>query len=283
MRVLVVCVLTLLHGTAGWCGEPRSVTIAIDNQTPDVDVSPSIETFGAPSQLFSKSPSGSYEYRFKVSESEWFNNVDIKIAWKNAYLNNDGTKSDFAQRVSLRLRRDFPDRFVFPVYFANKRSQAELTRLEHEKDIDQQFEVFFRASQIANYYRDTLGAKHALTKRAVKLLFLAAVALAEQKNYFVIMNSDAEQMASESFGDTYANRANLARSVYWSDLKQIDAYAAKGDCARARLLLNAFEALKSSNPAEFSAQYAGNPNVLEAKALIIAKVRCLPRNSVASP
>ncbi len=271
--VLMLAVVVCTNGSAAYSDEPRTVTITIRNETPKVEVAPSIEVFGSTPKPFTPTAPGTYQYQFPVSENEWFNTVDIKINWTNSYLNNDATTSDFEQRILLRIRRDFPANFSFPIYFSNDRSQAEMSRLEHEHDDNQQFEVFFRGWQIANYYRDTFGAQHPFTKRAAKSFFYGAVQLAEIPAYFVKMSDDAERFTTEVFGGSsiFSDRANVARAVYWSDLKQIDVYVAKGDCATARMILATFQTFKSEDPAGFNAQYGKEPNVLSEKAILISR------------
>jgi hypothetical protein len=268
--ILPLLICTALS-SAACADDPRTVTITIQNRTPSFVASPSIEVFGSEPQPFAVTGPGTYQYKFPVSESDWFNIVDIKIVWANAYTNNDSTRSDFEQRVLLRIRREFPSNFSFPIYFSNDRSQKEMSRLEQEKDANQQFEVFFRGWQISNYYRDTFGPQHAFTKRAAKIFFYGAVQLAETPAYFVKMSDEAEQFMTDAFGgsSSFSDRANVARAVYWSDLKQIDVYVGKGDCATAKMILAAFETLKSEDPNSFSAQYGNDPDVLGEKAILI--------------
>lgn len=270
----VILALSLLLPGSVFAEEARLVTISIENRTPSFEAVPSIEVFGAPAELFTKMPDSKFEYKFKIAEDKWFNIIDIRIVWKDAYLKNDSSKVDWEQTIRLRIRRDFPDKFSFPIYFSNNRSSAELSRLDQQGISTQQFEVFFRSWQIASYYRETAGPQHQFTKTAVRLFFHSAARLAEQPDYFVVMSDDAERMALEAFGTGsgtgIAERANSARSVYWLDLKQIDKYVAKGDCTTARLLMAAFQALKAEDAAAFNAAYGGAPTVLDEKAKIIA-------------
>jgi hypothetical protein len=274
--VLIVAIVALYSAfaTASSAGT-RVVTITIENQSPSFDVLPTIEAFGRPPIQFAKSAQpNTFEYKLTVSENDWFNPVDIKLLWKNAYDKYNGSaRIDFDQRILLRIRRDFPDNFSVPVYFSNNRSQPEMLRLENMQDANQQFEVFFRGHQIASYYRDTLGPEHPYTKRAAKFFFFAAVKLAEIKDYFVIMSDTAERFATDAFGNqsgfNYSERANLARSFYWVDLRRIDNYVAKGDCSTARLILTTLQILKSDEPKAFDAQYGKSPTVLEEKGKLI--------------
>lgn len=279
--VILVTMATLCYGPSQTAfAEARTVTISIQNQTPEFTAAPSIEVFGSSSKPFTTSAPNIYEYKFPVSDSEWFDTVDIKVLWKNAYLNNDGSYKDFDQRVLLRIRRDFPSDFTFPIYFSNDRSQDEMSRLEHERDENEQFEVFFRGQQIATYYRDTFGPQHAFTKRAAKIFFYGAVKLAETPAYFVQMSDDAEQFIVDAFGgsSSYTARAELARSEYWNDLKQVDTYVAKGDCATARMILATFQTFKDEDPKAFAAQYGKEPTVLDDKAIIINS-KCATANA----
>jgi hypothetical protein len=251
--------------------EPRFVTIVIKNETPIFEARPSIEAFGGRLESFSKTSQSAFEYKFKVSDSDWFNPVNIKVLWKDAFEKQDGTRTDLEQRIRLRIRRDFPDTFEFSIYFANNRSDPEMARLEGKKNVNDQWEVFFRASQIASYYREVFGKQNKYSKRAAKLFFGAAVMLADEPNYFVIMSDDADQFVQEAFdGSTsYADRANLARSVYWLDLKLVDKYVDK-DCKTAKLLLEVFRKLREDEPAAFNARYEKFPSVLGEKAKLIA-------------
>ena len=254
----------------------RFVTISIENRTPSIEVDPSIEIFGAAPDSFTKKPPRSFEYKFKISDNEWFNTVNVKILWKAAYeQQKDKPKIDFEQRILLRLRHDFPPKFEFPIYFSNDRSQAEMWRLEHASDINQQFEVYFRGWQIANFYRDTTNPQHPLTKRAAKIFFGGAVKLAEQPDYFVMMSDDAEQMITEAVpgAKEYPDRANLTRSVYWEDARRIDQLVAQGKCDVARILLEALRNRKDAEASRFAARYPQNPTVLDEKAKII-EARC---------
>ena len=256
--------------------EDRLVTITIENKTPSYEVEPVIEVFGLPPRAFKKNDQNKFEYNFPVSETDWFNLVNITLRWKGAYLKIDGTKSDFEQFIALRIRRDFPDLFSFPVYFSNDRTLAEMDRLKAIRSINGQFEVYFRGGQIAAFYRDTMGPTHKFSKRAAKIFFLAAIALAEQPRYYVVMSDDAEQSIKNAFPDTssYSDRANVARSVYWFDLKNVDTYIANGKCSYARLLLDALEDLKASNPEAFKARY-DNAGVMKEKRDMI-EAHCRP-------
>jgi hypothetical protein len=252
--------------------DDRFVSITIENQTPTFQVAPSIEVFGAPAHAFAEVSPNSFSYRFKVSDSDWFNTANIKLLWKGAFETKDRTKIDFEQRIILRLRRNFPDDFSFPIYFSNDRSQTEMSKLEHESNISQQFKVYFRGWQIAEFFRDANGPQHPLTKRSAKIFFGGAVRLAEEPKYFVIMSDEAEQFATEASLNVSA-RANLARSVYWEDTPIIDSLVAQGQCDIARSLLRALRRLKDSEPDRFAARYPGNPAILDEKERIISS-RC---------
>jgi hypothetical protein len=271
----LICVFALLMAACcAHADEGRTVTITVENETPEFTVVPSIAVFGGESQSFTELKENKFEYKFHVDASEWFNFVDIKIEWKKAFLENDGTKSDFKQRIQLRIRRDFPDAFSVPVFFSNARSNNEMFRLENEQDPTDQFEVFFRAWQIAAYYRKVTGVSSSYAARASQILFYAAVALAEQRDYFVEMSDDAEKFVNDAFGpERFAARANLARSVYWSDLSEVDKFVAKGDCDTAHLLIQALRVLAGQHPEEFTAQYKNAPNIIDLKDQLI-RTKC---------
>lgn len=247
-------------------------TITIENRTPDFELIPSIEVFGSAPKTFLTVSPGVFRHDFQVSEDDWFNKVNIKLLWRQALLTGTEAKVDFEQRLSLRIRNDFPERFSINAYFSNDRSQREMLRLERNGDVNQQFEKYFRGHQIATFYRDTVGADHPLTQRAVNIFFTAAVNLAKEPSYFVIMSDEAEQMAQDTFGagsQSYGRRATEARSVYWFDLSRIDKYVSKGDCRRANLMLQAFKTLESDDPTAFKARYGSNSKVLAEKSKIV--------------
>jgi hypothetical protein len=285
MKSSILLLGAILYCTpqTGHCDEPRIVTITIENRTPTFQAVPTIEIFGSPPKEFTTVDPQTYQYKFPVADDHWFDPVDIAILWKDAFRNGDEAPKDFEQRIELRIRRDFPSDFSFPIYFSNDRSQKEMSRLEHEQDINQQFEVFFRSHQIASYYSDTLGPTHAFTRRAAKILFYAALKLAEKPQYFVAMSNDAERLVTDAYGgsSSFTALANVARSMYWSDLRQVDAYVTKGDCDTARMILAAFETFKSEDPDSFSAQYGKEPNVLDDKAAIINS-KCTSKNAARS-
>lgn len=275
IRQLLTVLSLIALGSTGVADatEARTVTITIMNQTPTVTVVPSIQTLalGSAPVLFTNTTPNTYEYKFPIANDQWFDDVDIDLLWKNAYRNNDATTKDFDERVILRIRRDFPASFSFPIYFSNDRSQDEMSRLEHERDPTQQFEVALRGEQIATYYRDTFSPQHPFAKRAAKIFFYGAIKLAETEPYDVEMNDTAEPFIIAAFGgsSSYSDRAEVAKSKYWNDLSQIDSYAAKGDCSTANLILAAFQAKKEDDPEAFAVQYGKEPNVLDEKAAII--------------
>jgi hypothetical protein len=275
--IVAIVALCSAFATASSADGTRVITITIENHTPSFEVVPIVEAFGRPPIEFNKSAQQNrFEYKLTVSENDWFIPVDIKLLWKNSYDKYDGSaKTDFEQRIVLRMRRDFPGDFLVPVFFSNNRSQSEMLRLENMQDPNQQFEVFFRGHQIASYFSDTLGPQHKYTKRAARFLFFAAVELAETKDYFVFMSDIAKRIATDAFGDqsgfNYSERANLARSFYWADLKRIDGYVAKGDCSTARLILTTLQILQAEDPRAFDAQYGKSPSVLEEKGKLIDK------------
>ena len=78
-------------------GEGRTVKITIENKTPDFVVEPSIAVFGGDPAAFTKLSDSKFEYQFNVDPSQWFNTVDIKLAWKQAFAEDDGSKADFTQ------------------------------------------------------------------------------------------------------------------------------------------------------------------------------------------
>jgi hypothetical protein len=278
-RPIVSAALMCLMVYSGHCEPGRYTTITITNQTPDVPIALFIEVTGKPLAPFKQRPGENvWEYRFPLKDSGWFNEADIKIIWKNAYVKGDASKKDFEQRISLRLRYDFPSDYDVPIYFSNDRSQAEMDRLEHLKDIHDQFEVFFRGGQIANFYAETTGRQHKFTQRAAKFFFWGAIRLAEYPDYFVIMSDEAEQMAQEAFGSTdFANRANLARSFSWEDARYVDSLVGQGKCEAARILLDALRGLAQDERGAkaFAIRHAKNPKILDEKEMIVAK--CSPR------
>jgi hypothetical protein len=278
-RLAVIVAIVALYSafTTASSAATRVLTITIENLTPSFDVVPTIEgAVGDPPIQFVKSAQpNSFEHKLTVSENDWFNEVNIRLLWKNAYDKNllGQPKTDFDQRIRLRIRRDFPESFYVPVYFSNDRSKPEMLRLENMQDATQQFEVVFRGHQIASYYRDTFAPQNPFAQRAANLFFFAAVKLAETKDYVVVMSDAAEKFAKDSFGNqsaiNYSDTANRARSWYWADLKRIDGYAARGDCSTARLILTTLQILKAEDPKAFDAQYSKSPTMLEEKGKII--------------
>lgn len=276
---IVSVIVTCFVSNAALCQTSRYTTITLTNQTPDVPMAAVIEVTGKPPAAFQQRPGKNvWEYKFPLKDSGWFNEADIKIIWKSAYLKSDGSKKDFEQRIALRLRYDFPADFDVPIYFSNDRSQAEMDRLEHLRDINDQFQVFFRGGQIASFYAETSGRQHKFTQRAAKFLFWAAIRLAEYPDYFVIMSADAEQIAQEAFGSAdFANRANLARSFSWEDARYVDGLVGQGKCEAARILLDALRGLaQDENGARaFAVRHGKNPKILDEKEIIVG--RCSPR------
>ncbi|MBI4595918.1 MAG: hypothetical protein HY730_06005 [Candidatus Tectomicrobia bacterium] len=271
MKPLVMMTLALFFIPTNFAGastaSERLVSILISNQTPTYTLSPLIEVFGADAVPFKKKSDTVFVHQFKVSQDDWFNKVNVKVVWKDAYLDTDKKKSDLEQWIILRVRRDFPDKFSILVYFGNNRSRDELTRLEGLSGVNEQFQVYFRAGQIVQFFRQSLGPQDALTKRAAKLWFWSAVKLAEEPKYFVIMSDEAERVAIEAYGGSsgLAERANAARSMYWYDLDEIDNYLARGDCATAKLILMEFKKLMDNAPNIFKIRYGKTPDVLQMK------------------
>jgi hypothetical protein len=257
-------------------GADRFTTITIINQSADFEVSPSIEIFGQPAAAFVEAPRNNFSFKFKLSDDEWFNIADIDLVWKNAYLNNDGSKSDFPQRIRLRFRYPFPSNFSFPIYFSNKRSQAEMLRLEHQLDDNQQWENYLRGWQIADYYRKTDDPKYPLSQRASWIFFNAADQLAEKKDYYVVMSQDAIAFEQEAFKDTknVSNAINTAKSAYWEDLPWVDKLI-PGNCAVARILLADLEKSKTREADLFAIRYPGDPGALDEK-LALVNAKCPP-------
>jgi hypothetical protein len=110
--ILICCITYSAYSQAS-----RYVTITITNQTPEVSMAAVIEVTGKSSATFVKRPGENiWEYKFPLSD-KWFSEADIKITWQKAYLNPDGSKKDFSQRVALLLRYNFPSSFDVPVYF----------------------------------------------------------------------------------------------------------------------------------------------------------------------
>lgn len=255
----------------------RTATITITNESKQhADVDLTFEAFGNSPQPFTPVPnSNKYELKIPLSAQNWFDTIDIKILWKSAYVSNGNSGADFEQRLVLRLRRDFPDDFSFPVFFSNDRTQKEMGRLENLTDINRQWEVFFRTWQIADYYRNTLGEQSSPAKRVAKDFFWSAVKLAENPRYFVAMSDEAEKFASESVGGSaeFALRANVARSMYWYDVSEIDRLVRSKQCSFADSVLQEFRDLKSQQPDLFRLRYASTPNILDAKAQIVQGCR----------
>jgi hypothetical protein len=251
-------------------GDDRFTTISIINQTPEFQVAPSIEIFGQPAAPFVEQSTNNFSFRFKLADDEWFDIADIKLHWKDAYQNNDGTKSSFDQRIQLRLRYPFPPNFTFNIYFSNKRSQVEMSRLEHQIDDNQQWENYFRGWQIADYYRKTNDPQYPLAQRASWIFFNAADQLAEKKDYFVVMSPDAIAFEQEAFKDTknVLPRINTAKSAYWEDLPWVDKLL-PANCSVARILLTDLQAQKIKEPDLFTMRYPSAPNVLNEKMTIV--------------
>jgi hypothetical protein len=272
--VLSTTLLCLIANSAP-CETNRYSTVTITNQTPDIPMAAVIEIYGKPPEAFKqRQGTNVWAYNFPLKDNSWFNEADIKITWKNAYLNSDGSKKDFEQRIALRLRYDFPSDFDVPVYFSNDRTQTEMDRLEHKNDIHDQFEVFFRGGQIANFYAETNGRTHGFTKRAALISFWAEIKLAENPNYFVIMSNDTEQMTKEALGgsDWVSKRANKARSFYWEDARFVDGLVSKRKCDAARILLDTLRELSlDKTEAKRFAMRIDDPKLLDEKEIIVAK------------
>jgi hypothetical protein len=245
----VDCIIILLSCPS--YADDRYSIITVKNETPNFKLVPTIEIFGSGTYTFSENrESGAFEYRFKLSETGWFNKADIKLLWKDAYINNDGSKTDFPQRVELRLRYSFPPSFPIRAYFNNDRSQSEMFRLEHLSDDNDQWDKFFRGWQIAAYYRATNGLQHPLSQRATTIFFDAADRLAANiEDYIVVMSPDAITFASEAFKMTpgLAKRINNAKSVYWEDLPRLYDLA-NNNCTAARILERDLRKAKSKEP-----------------------------------
>jgi hypothetical protein len=257
-------------------GADRFTTISIINQSPDFEVSPSIQIFGQPPAGFVEAPRNNFSYQFKLADDEWFDIADINLVWKRAYINNDNSKSDFNQRIQLRFRYRFPQNFAFPVYFSNKRSQAEMLRLEQQLDPNQQWENFFRGWQIAHYYRNTNGPQYPLAQRASWMFFNAADALAEAKYYYVVMSDDAIKFEQDAFGDArtaiVTPRINDAKSAFWEDLSRVEGLI-PGNCPVARILLTELQKAKDNEPNLFALRYPSAPNTLDEK-LVLVNSKC---------
>jgi hypothetical protein len=290
-RVAFLVLFSYAVPSAARAEPARSVTITVENKTPKYVVAPSVEMPGMPPSAFSPiQGTNKFEYKFPVSETDWFNHVNIKISWLGAFeksLAED--KIDFHQYLTLRIRRDFPRDFWVAVYFSNDRTNNEMNSLEknkNKKSLNDQYEVFFRSWQISNYYREARNPKDGAAKRPANDMFYAAVNLAEAgepKNYgYVVEMSDtAEQYATESVGGPgFANLANKARANYWSDLSLVDDYVRKGDCDTAALLLSTFKKLKMQEPGAFSAYFPKTPTAIEEKEKIFTP-ECGKVNKVA--
>jgi hypothetical protein len=85
------------------------------------------------------------------------------------------------------------------------------------------------------------------------------------------MSDEAEQFTQDAFGETkeFSTRANLARSVYWEDLRRIDQLVKEGKCDVAHMLLTALQMLRDSERDRFAARYS-DATVLDEKSKIIA-------------
>jgi hypothetical protein len=246
--------------------EIRVVKITIENKTPQFQVVPTIEVYGKPPSQFLGVADNRFEVTFPVETNDWYAVANIKITWKHPQ-SVDGISDDFDQRISLRLRRSFPDSYYFPIYYSNDRSKQEMDRLEDMGDIGDQFEVYFRGMQIARYYKANAGPKHPLTRRAAKVAFFAAVKLAEQPKYYVVMSDDAERIASDSQDDAmiYSKRAEEARSVYWFDLAELENYINNNKCEFAQSMIRALQDKRGSEPNLYARRYQANPLYLDAK------------------
>lgn len=263
--VIAICVssfhLTLARG------EERYSTITIKNESRTFNLIPTIEIFPDGPQPITESGPNTFQYRFRLSESNWFNDANIKLTWKDAYKKNDGTTMDFSQRVVLRLRYSFPETYAVRAFFSNDRSQNEMFRLEHLIDENDQWEKYFRGWQIAGYYRETSGLVHPLSRRAAKIFFEAADYLAENtKDYIVKMSNDAITLEHESVGSTpiIESRINAANSAYWEDLERV--YKLTNwpqNCVEAKLLLTDLEVRKTREPDLFTIRYPKKPAAFE--------------------
>jgi hypothetical protein len=279
MRQVVSCLVgaaALACGFAVSADPDKVIRITVENKTPAYQLQPFIEAVGVQSEAFANPSPNKFEYVLRVSDKDWFHPLAIVVVWKDAYATPDSKKSDLEQRIELRLRRRFPPNYYFPVYFSNDRSQDEMTRLEYARQVTQQFEVYFRSHQIATFYRGTLGPTHALTKRAAKLFFWSAIQLAETPEYFVNVSYEAEKFMTDAFGaKEFSERATTARSMYWHDLRQVDAFVANGECQDALLIMQALQQRKDESPAEYAERFAANPSTFDEKVRKVA-AKCQP-------
>jgi hypothetical protein len=163
---------------------------------------------------------------------------------------------------------------MFLFIFSNDRSQREMDRLEHLSDIHDQFERFFRGGQVASFYAETTGRQSIFTQRAAKFFFWAAVQLAEEKPYIVIMSNAAEQMAKEAFEDEFwEDRAYKANSFRWEDASYVDGLVKGGKCGEARMVMDSLRELAGDEKwaKAFTIRQRTNPDVLNQKEIILSK------------
>jgi hypothetical protein len=267
--LLVAC---LVCGSAS--GQDKFVTINIENQSPEFKLEPTVVLPSGEFGVFQDAGSNKYSYSFKLLESDWFNTADINITWKNAYLNADFSQFDFVQRAELRLRYDFPKDYTMPVFFSNDRTEKEIDRLDAITDKLQQWQPFFRAWQIADFYSKT-SPLHRLARRSATRFLFAADVLAERDmpppQFIVIMSEDAVRFAQNSKVITPAlqKRIDTANSAFWEDLPSLDKIAQRGDCAIARSLLAFLQREKRDRPELFRLRYPKEPDALEQKKSIV--------------
>src|SRR4051794_3564461 len=83
LRIAVICIPFFHFVPAN--GEDRYSTITIKNESRAFNLIPTIEIFPDGPQPIGETAPNTSKYQFKLSESNWFNDANIKLTWKDAY------------------------------------------------------------------------------------------------------------------------------------------------------------------------------------------------------
>jgi hypothetical protein len=261
--------------------ESRTAKIIVENHSTDYVLQPSMEDVVAPENPMGESRpfqmsdgNNKWEYIAPLLPDIWFHEANVKLSWSKKKADGTAAEKLIDQSIVVRLRQDFPEAFTIFAFYSSNYTDNEVLRLESMKNSDELFESFFRAWQIADYYKRTLGVESSPFKRAAKLFFNRGVQLAESKDYLVVISSEAEQFAEEAFPKD-ANiiaRAEEARAVYWSDMNVISKLINNKNCDGARVVVNTFKKLRDTDPKGFEIVFKNRnqSNIIENEETIIA-------------
>lgn len=255
--------LALAGATAAAGAEiSKSIRLFIDNQTSSFPVTAFLEKFPTGSEEFKPGKDGKLEYNLTISPEQWFTRATVRLVWKNAFQDRYGNRIDYSQRLYFRFRRDFAKNLPIIVHFGNDRTGSTVSDLERRTDINDQFEVFLRLTQIATFYRD----RPDMFARTSNTSFHAAKALAEHTDSPHELGDDVLKLAIDGNPDRRVYFEGLARDVqsnYWLDFKFIKKFAETKKCNAAWTIQQTLEVLKSDRPSDF-------------------ELRQLPRNALAN-